>query len=116
MQKPLRSDRCYSRYTGYTTAARSRTAKSSSESLSRDRSPANALGGRKYPVRRRPRAKKGIRLALEPLNRFETDFLHTVEQAMTFLARVDRESVWLLLDTFHLNIEEISIPNALRRA
>jgi D-psicose/D-tagatose/L-ribulose 3-epimerase len=55
-------------------------------------------------------------LALEPLNRFETDFLHTVEQAMTFLARVDRESVWLLLDTFHLNIEEISIPNALRRA
>ena len=61
-------------------------------------------------------SQHGVRLALEPLNRFETDFLNTVEQAMTFLARVDRDNVGLLLDTFHMNIEEVSIPDALRRA
>ncbi len=61
-------------------------------------------------------AERGVRLAIEPLNRFETDFLNTVEQAMTFLSRVDRENVGLLLDTFHMNIEEVSIPDALRRA
>jgi D-psicose/D-tagatose/L-ribulose 3-epimerase len=35
---------------------------------------------------------------------------------MTFLSRVDRENVGLLLDTFHMNIEEVSIPDALRAA
>ncbi len=61
-------------------------------------------------------ASRGVRLAVEPLNRFETDFLNTVDQAMIFLGRVDRENVGLLLDTFHMNIEETSIPDALRRA
>lgn len=60
-------------------------------------------------------AARDIRLGLEPLNRFETDLLNTVEQAMRFLAMVDRANVGLLLDTFHMNIEEQSIPDALRR-
>lgn len=61
-------------------------------------------------------AGKGVALAVEPLNRFETDLLNTVEQAMRFLQRVDRANVGLLLDTFHMNIEEVSIPDAIRRA
>jgi D-psicose/D-tagatose/L-ribulose 3-epimerase len=61
-------------------------------------------------------AEKGVALAVEPLNRFETDLLNTVEQAMRFLQRVDRASVGLLLDTFHMNIEEASIPDAIRQA
>lgn len=60
--------------------------------------------------------ERGIRLALEPLNRFETDFLNTAEQGMTFLTRVGRENVGLLMDTFHMNIEERDIPAALRMA
>jgi D-psicose/D-tagatose/L-ribulose 3-epimerase len=61
-------------------------------------------------------AKSGIRLAVEPLNRFETDLLNTVEQAMEFLRMVGRDNVGLLLDTFHMNIEERDIPAAIRGA
>ena len=57
-----------------------------------------------------------VKLAVEPINRFETDLLNTVDQATDFLRRVGAENVGLLLDTFHMNIEERSIPDALRRA
>jgi D-psicose/D-tagatose/L-ribulose 3-epimerase len=59
---------------------------------------------------------RGIQLAVEPLNRFETDLLNTVEQAMDWLGRLGRENVGLLLDTFHMNIEERDIPDAIRLA
>jgi D-psicose/D-tagatose/L-ribulose 3-epimerase len=58
----------------------------------------------------------GVRLAVEPLNRFETDLLNTVDQSLEFLQMVDRPEVGLLLDTFHMNIEERNLPDALRRA
>lgn len=61
-------------------------------------------------------APKGIKLAIEPLNRFETDFINTVEQAMILLQRINYENVGLLLDTFHMNIEETDICEALRMA
>jgi D-psicose/D-tagatose/L-ribulose 3-epimerase len=60
--------------------------------------------------------ERNIRLAVEPLNRFETDFLNTVDQGLDFLARIGAPNVGLLVDTFHMNIEEKSIPDALRRA
>jgi D-psicose/D-tagatose/L-ribulose 3-epimerase len=58
-------------------------------------------------------AQRGVRLAIEPLNRFETDLINTVEQALDLCARIDRDNVGLLLDTFHMNIEEKSIGNAI---
>lgn len=61
-------------------------------------------------------AEKKVRLAIEPLNRFETDFMNTVEQGVLFLEAVNKENVGFLLDTFHMNIEEKSIPDAIRRA
>lgn len=61
-------------------------------------------------------ADRGLRLAMEPLNRFETHFLNTVEQAMRLLAEVDHPAVGLHLDTFHQNVEEKSVPEAIRRA
>ena len=61
-------------------------------------------------------SKKGVRLAIEPLNRFETDLLNTVEQGLEFLDMVKSENVGFLLDTFHMNIEEKSIARALRLA
>ena len=58
----------------------------------------------------------GVRLAIEPLNRFETSLLNTVEQALELLARLDSLVCGLLLDTFHMNIEERDLPSAIRAA
>ncbi|MCB8822218.1 sugar phosphate isomerase/epimerase family protein [Microvirga rosea] len=58
----------------------------------------------------------GVRLAVEPLNRFESDVLCTTAQAIELLDAVDHPSVGLMLDTFHMNMEEASIPEAIRLA
>lgn len=60
--------------------------------------------------------KKQILLALEPLNRYETDFMNTVEQGVNLIEEIGRKNLGLLLDTYHMNIEEKSIPDAIRRA
>lgn len=60
--------------------------------------------------------KAGIRLALEPLNRFETDVISTVSQAIQVVDHVDSSAIGLLLDSFHMNIEESSISDAIREA
>ncbi len=61
-------------------------------------------------------ADHGVRLAIEPLNRFETDLVNTVDQGMGMIADVGASNVGLLLDTFHMNIEEKDLPAAIRRA
>jgi len=58
----------------------------------------------------------GLLLLVEPGNRYETDFIHTVEEGVEFLQEVDLPSVRLLADTFHMNMEEASLPKALSRA
>ena len=58
----------------------------------------------------------GCLLALEPLNRYETDVISTVSQALRVIKAVDHPSLGLLFDTFHANIEERSIPDAIRMA
>lgn len=58
----------------------------------------------------------GVRLAVEPLNRFETSLFNTVAQTMEMLNAVDHPSLGLLLDTFHMNIEERDIGAAIRLA
>ena len=52
--------------------------------------------------------QRGVRLALEPLNRYEADLLHTAAETLAFLEEVDHPAVGVLLDTYHLNIEESS--------
>jgi len=59
---------------------------------------------------------KGIKFAVESLNRFETDFINTVEQGVEYLRRIAYENVGFLLDTFHMNIEEANMPAAIRLA
>lgn len=61
-------------------------------------------------------AERGVVLAVEPLNRFETDLVNTVEQGLELCDLVDRDNVGLLLDTLHLNIEEKDLAAAVRRA
>jgi 5-keto-L-gluconate epimerase len=50
----------------------------------------------------------GVRLALEPLNRYEADFVNTAEEGLAFVNEVGNASLGLLLDTYHVNIEEAS--------
>lgn len=56
----------------------------------------------------------GITLGVEPLNRFETDMINLVEQAVSLVQEVDDPAYKIHLDTFHANIEEKSIPDAIR--
>ncbi|MBV8914613.1 MAG: sugar phosphate isomerase/epimerase [Acetobacteraceae bacterium] len=60
--------------------------------------------------------RKGVRLAIEPLNRFETDFCNTARQACELADRVGSRSVGVMLDTFHMNMEENDLPEAIRQA
>lgn len=58
----------------------------------------------------------GVRLGIEPLNRYETSLINTVEQALTGLGDLLQAGVGLALDTYHLNIEERSSAEAIARA
>jgi D-psicose/D-tagatose/L-ribulose 3-epimerase len=51
-------------------------------------------------------AKKGVRFAVEALNRFECYFLNTAAQLAGYLDEVDHEAVKGMYDCFHANIEE----------
>jgi D-psicose/D-tagatose/L-ribulose 3-epimerase len=59
---------------------------------------------------------RGVGLAVEPLNRFETSFINLAAQAIEVVDRVGHPACGILLDTFHMNIEERSIGDAIRAA
>lgn len=61
-------------------------------------------------------AANNVRLAVEPLNRYETSLLNTVEQALDALDGLPAEGCGLALDTYHLNIEESAPVQAIRAA
>ena len=58
----------------------------------------------------------GVRIALEPINRFEGDLLNNVAEGLAFLGELDCPAVGLLMDTFHVNIEESSWTEPFRQA
>jgi sugar phosphate isomerase/epimerase len=55
----------------------------------------------------------GVPLVFEPLNRYETDMVHTVEGGLNLLGSLSTRNVVLLADLFHMNIEEVDIAAAL---
>jgi D-psicose/D-tagatose/L-ribulose 3-epimerase len=59
-------------------------------------------------------ADRGIVLCVEPINRFETSFVNTAGQVIDLLDRVDHPACKATLDTFHMNIEEKSLGDAIR--
>jgi D-psicose/D-tagatose/L-ribulose 3-epimerase len=59
---------------------------------------------------------KGVTLCIEPLNRFETDFLNTCDQGLKLVKAINSKAVKLLLDTFHMNIEEKNTAAAIIKA
>lgn len=60
--------------------------------------------------------ERGVILGLEPINRYETFLVTNLDQALKFVAEVGSGQLKLHLDTFHMNLEEASIVDAIRRA
>lgn len=60
--------------------------------------------------------KRGRQICVEPLNRFETDFLNTCDQGLKLIRDVGSKALRLHLDTFHMNIEEKNQAAAIRKA
>jgi sugar phosphate isomerase/epimerase len=58
----------------------------------------------------------GARITLEPINRFEADYIHSAQDGLEWVRKVDHPSFGLMLDTFHLNIEDASIEASLKQA
>ncbi len=54
-----------------------------------------------------------VQLAIEPINRYETNLINTVDEGVRILEKVNKKNVGLLLDTFHMNIEEPSITDSI---
>lgn len=60
--------------------------------------------------------KYGVVLAVEPVNRFETYFLNTAEDAIRLLEEINHPNVRVHLDTYHLNIEEKNFYQSVKLA
>ncbi len=56
----------------------------------------------------------GVRLAFEPLNRYETRLVNTVAEALELIEEVGAENLGILFDTFHANIEEPRFADSIR--
>ena len=57
----------------------------------------------------------GVRLGVEPVNRYESYMVNTLDQASALIARAGGKSMFVHMDTFHMSIEERDIGSAVRR-
>jgi D-psicose/D-tagatose/L-ribulose 3-epimerase len=57
---------------------------------------------------------RGIQIAIEPLNRFETDLINTAEDVLQLINDINHPSAKVLLDGFHMNIEEPDVEKAIK--
>jgi sugar phosphate isomerase/epimerase len=60
--------------------------------------------------------RRGVRLVIEPINRFQADAIFSARDGVELLAQIGRENVGLALDSFHMNIEDASIEDGIRLA
>jgi len=58
---------------------------------------------------------KGVTLILEPVNRYEIDFINSVGEGVALIKTVDRPNMKLMPDVFHMNIEDKAIGGELAR-
>ena len=58
----------------------------------------------------------GVVVGLEPLNRYETSLVNTVDQGLEVVRRLPAAGIGLMLDVYHMNIEETDLPAAVARA
>lgn len=59
---------------------------------------------------------RGVVLGLEPINRYETFLVYNIDQALRFIEQVDSENLKIHLDTFHMNIDEANLADAVHKA
>ena len=60
--------------------------------------------------------REGIWLAIEPINRYETFLVNNVEQVQKMIGEINSSTAKILLDTFHMNIEEVDPAEAVKKA
>ena len=60
--------------------------------------------------------KRGLQIALEPLNRFESDLVNNVDDVLRLIKDIDHPAARVMLDGFHMNIEEKDIEQAIMMA
>jgi D-psicose/D-tagatose/L-ribulose 3-epimerase len=61
-------------------------------------------------------AEQGLSLALEPLNRFESDLVNTAEDVVRLVQDINHPAAKVMLDSFHMSIEEKDPGAAIRKA
>jgi sugar phosphate isomerase/epimerase len=61
-------------------------------------------------------ADHGVKITMEPINRYETDFVLSAADGMRLVEDLDCDNFGLMLDLFHMNIEDVSIEEGLRQA
>lgn len=61
-------------------------------------------------------ATRGLSIALEPLNRFESDLVNTAEDAVRLVNNIDHPAARVMLDSFHMTIEERDLEQAILTA
>jgi sugar phosphate isomerase/epimerase len=60
--------------------------------------------------------EKGIKIAIEPQNRFESTIIHNIGEALSLSRLVNRDSVGVVYDTFHTSLEEASFTKPILAA
>lgn len=58
-------------------------------------------------------AKRNVTLVLEPINRYETDFINNIDEGVRLLKKIGSKRIMLMPDIFHMNIEDKKIGPAL---
>ncbi len=61
-------------------------------------------------------SKCGVRILLEPVNRYEINFINSVRDGMEILKKIGNDQIFLMPDLFHMNIEDSSIDGSLKAA
>ncbi len=61
-------------------------------------------------------APHGVRLVLEPINVHQAHYIHTSQEGLALVKRVNRPNFGLMLDVYHMNIEDVDIYDSFREA
>ena len=59
---------------------------------------------------------RGVRVVLEPINIHQANYIHTTQEGIAMVRRVDRPNFGLMVDVYHMNIEDVDIYASLREA
>lgn len=58
----------------------------------------------------------GVDFIIEPINRYETNFINSISEALDFIFEIDTGNLGVMADAFHMNIEEINVSESIRLA